>query len=76
MNELELIGYDGVIESLSAESIIHGWKEAGWVKISPNGLELRLTEAGIEQFAQWNEEDTLTDTKLPLPSLVSTEIVP
>jgi hypothetical protein len=57
--ELELIGYDGMVASLSAESIIHGWKEAGWIKISPNGRELRLTEAGIEQFAQWKEEDSL-----------------
>jgi len=57
--ELELIGYHGMIASLSAESIIHGWKEAGWIKISPNESELRLTEAGIEQFAQWKEEDSL-----------------
>jgi hypothetical protein len=48
-----------MVASLSAESIIHGWKEAGWSKISPNGSELRLTEAGIEQFAQWKEEDAL-----------------
>ena len=58
-SELELIGFHGMIASLSAESIIHGWKEAGWIKISPNGRELRLTEAGIEQFAQWKEEDSL-----------------
>ena len=57
--ELELIGYHGMIESLSSDSIIHGWKEAGWIKISPNGRELRLTEAGIEQFAQWKEADSL-----------------
>ena len=59
--ELELLGYNGMIESLSAESIIHGWTKAGWVKISPNGIELRLTEAGIEQIAQWEEEDAIWD---------------
>jgi hypothetical protein len=58
-NELELIGYNGMIACLSAESIIHGWKEAGWINISPDESELRLTEAGIEQFAQWKEEDAL-----------------
>jgi len=57
--ELGGYGYDGTVESLSAESIVHGWKEAGWIKISPNGSELRLTEAGIEQFNRWKEEDSL-----------------
>ena len=57
--ELEQIGYHGMIANLSAESIIHGWKDGGWIKISPNERELRLTEAGIEQFAQWKEEDSL-----------------
>jgi hypothetical protein len=42
---------------MAAESVVHGWTEAGWVRISPCGSELRLTEAGIEQFAQWEEED-------------------
>src|SRR6185295_2198170 len=60
-NELELIGFNGMVASLSAESIIHGWTEAGWIKISPNGVELRLTESGIEQWAQWQEEDALWD---------------
>jgi hypothetical protein len=57
--ELKLIGFIGMAASMSAESIIHAWTEAGWVKISPNGYELRLTETGIEQFAQWKEEDSL-----------------
>ena len=57
--ELELIGFNGMIASLSAESIIHGWTEADWIKISPSGSEFRLTENGIEQFAQWKEEDSL-----------------
>jgi hypothetical protein len=48
-----------MVASLSAESIIHGWTEASWIKISPNGSELRLTETGIEQFAKWKEEDAL-----------------
>jgi hypothetical protein len=55
LNPLRDIG----MESLSSEGIIHGWMEAGWVKISPNGNELRLTEAGNEQLAQWEEEDSL-----------------
>jgi hypothetical protein len=28
---------------LSADDIIHRWTEAGWVKTSPDGSELRLT---------------------------------
>jgi hypothetical protein len=57
--QLRDLGYDGLVAGLSAESIIRGWTENGWVKISPSGTELRLTEAGIEQFAQWEEEDAL-----------------
>lgn len=57
--KLELIGFSGMIASLSAESIIHGWTEAGWIIISPSGSEFRLTETGTEQFAQWKEEDSL-----------------
>lgn len=56
---LNLLGFNGMVASLSADDIIHGWTEAGWVKISPSGSELRLTEAGIEQFARWEEEDAL-----------------
>src|SRR5580658_9698916 len=58
-NKLELFGYHGMIQSLSAQSVIHGWSEAGWIIISPNGQQLRLTEAGIEQFHQWKEADEL-----------------
>lgn len=58
-SDLDLLGYRGMVGSLSPDDIIHGWAEAGWVRISPNGTELRLTEAGIEQFAQWEEEDAL-----------------
>jgi hypothetical protein len=57
--ELRNLGYDGMVAGLSAESIVQSWTEKGWVKISPNGGELRLTESGIEQFAQWEEEDAL-----------------
>lgn len=57
--QLNLLGYDGMVASLSAQDIVHGWREAGWVKISPNGSELRLTEAGVEQLAQWEQEDAL-----------------
>jgi len=54
-----ILGYDGLVAGLSAEDIVQGWTEKGWIKISPSGSELRLTEAGIEQFAQWEEEDAL-----------------
>jgi len=57
--ELRDLGYDGMVASLPAERIVQSWTEKGWVKISPSGSELRLTEAGIEQFAQWEEEDAL-----------------
>jgi hypothetical protein len=57
--ELRDLGYDGMIASLPAESIVQGWKDKGWIQISPSGFELRLTEAGIEQFAKWEEEDAL-----------------
>src|SRR5260370_36376013 len=57
--ELRDLGYDGMVASLPAESIVQGWTERAWVKISPSGSEPRLTEAGIEQFAQCEEADAL-----------------
>jgi hypothetical protein len=57
--ELRDLGYDGIVGSLSAQNIVQSLTEKGWVRISPSGSELRLTEAGIEQFAQWEEEDAL-----------------
>lgn len=48
-----------MVGSLSADNIVQSWTEKGWVKISPSGSELRLTEAGMEQFAKWEEEDAL-----------------
>jgi hypothetical protein len=57
--ELRNLGYDGLVAGLSAEDIVQGWTEKGWIKMSPSGSELRLTEAGIEQFARWEEEDAL-----------------
>jgi hypothetical protein len=57
--ELRDLGYDGLIGSLSADNIVRRWKQKGWIEISPNGSELRLTTAGIEQFAQWEDEDAL-----------------
>jgi hypothetical protein len=59
--ELRNLGYDGMVGSLSAESVVQSWTEKGWVKISPSGSELRLTDAGAEQLAQWEEEDALWD---------------
>ncbi len=57
--ELRDLGYDGMVGSLSAESVVQGWTERNWIKISPSGSELRLTETGAEQFAQWEQEDAL-----------------
>lgn len=57
--ELELLGYNGMVASLSAQDIIHGWRKAGWIEISPDGTELRVTEPGNEQLAKWEEEDAL-----------------
>jgi hypothetical protein len=54
---LRLRGYDGTVESLPAESILEGWTRAGWVEVSPDGFEIRLTRAGDEQMARWQEED-------------------
>src|SRR5262249_35835627 len=51
--------YDGLIDGMSAENIVRAWKENGWIKISPNGSQLRLSEAGLEQFAKWEQEDAL-----------------
>src|SRR5437016_12644686 len=50
---LRLLGYDGMVVGLSAEDIIDGWKKEGWIKFSPDGNELRLTQNGIEQLTQW-----------------------
>jgi hypothetical protein len=59
--ELRNLGYDGMVAGMDAEAIVQGWKEKSWIKISPSGFELRLTETGIEQFAKWDEEDALWD---------------
>lgn len=56
---LEECGFKGTVACISADAVIYGWTEAGWVKISPNRSELRLTETGIEQLAQWKDEDDL-----------------
>jgi hypothetical protein len=57
--ELRNLGYDGMVTGLSADDIIRQWKKNGWIEVSPNGSELRLSEAGIEQLAKWEEEDAL-----------------
>ena len=57
--ELRELGYDGIVVGLSAEEIVQLWKKKGWIEISPSGSELRLSTAGIEQFARWDEEDAL-----------------
>jgi hypothetical protein len=57
--QLRNLGYDGMIAGLSAEEIVQLWNKKGWIEISPCGSELRLTNAGVEQFARWDEEDAL-----------------
>src|SRR5882762_618254 len=57
--DLQHLGYDGMVASLSADDIINGWIKSGWVVRSPNGIELRVTRAGEDQLKQWNEQDKL-----------------
>jgi hypothetical protein len=56
---LRLRGFDGMVGSLSAAEVIDAWKKAGWVQLSPNRFEIRVTEPGKEQLEKWNEEDRL-----------------
>ena len=60
--DLQELGYTGSIESLSAEDVISGWKKAGWIVFSPDRTELRVTEAGKEQLAAWQDDDRLWRT--------------
>ncbi len=46
----------GSVESLSAEDIINGWIKAGWVVLSPNRVEIRVTQTGEEQLDKWKED--------------------
>ena len=61
-DQLRLFGFNGWVASLPADSIIEGWKEAGWIEVSPNRAEIRLTVDGEEQLARWQEEDRLWRT--------------
>ena len=56
------LGYDGCIGSIDAESIIHYWQQAGWIEFSPDGIQIRITAQGREQFETWKEEDRLWGT--------------
>ena len=58
-DRLQLLGYTGCVASLSADSILEGWKNAGWIEVSPNRTEIRLKADGEEQLARWQEEDRL-----------------
>jgi hypothetical protein len=60
--DLQEIGYDGCIGSLSAEDVINGWKEAGWIVFSPDRTELRVTDAGKAQLDAWQDADRLWQT--------------
>lgn len=57
--QLRRLGYDGCVDSLCADEILEGWKKAGWIEVSPNHAEIRLTADGEEQLARWQEEDRL-----------------
>lgn len=60
--ELQVLGCDGCVASLGAQDIILGWKEKGWIVYSPDRTELRVTDAGREQLATWEDEDRLWQT--------------
>jgi hypothetical protein len=47
------------VATLSADSIVEGWKKAGWIEVSPDRTEIRLKPDGEEQLARWLEEDRL-----------------
>ncbi len=55
-------GFDGCIGSIDAEPIIHYWQQAGWIEFSPDGMQIRITSQGREQFETWKEEDRLWGT--------------
>jgi hypothetical protein len=55
-------GYDGCMGSIDAESIIHYWQQAGWIEFAPDGIQIRITSQGREQFETWKEEDRLWGT--------------
>src|SRR6266516_1997375 len=50
-------GFDGCTGSIDAESIIHYWQQAGWIEFSLDGIQIRITSQGREQFEMWKEED-------------------
>ena len=60
--DLNNLGYDGGIGSIDAESIIACWQQAGWIELSPDGNQIRITSQGREQFETWKEEDRLWGT--------------
>src|SRR6185503_1593832 len=55
-------GFDGGIGSIDAGSIIHHWQQAGWIESSPDGMQIRITSQGREQFESWKEEERLWGT--------------
>jgi hypothetical protein len=60
--DLNHLGYDGSIGSIDAESIIRCWQQAGWIEFAPDGVQIRVTSQGREQFETWKEEDRLWGT--------------
>ncbi len=55
---LNLLGYNGCVESLHADSIIQHWKEAGWIEFSPDGIHIRTTSRGREEDRLWRAGTT------------------
>lgn len=43
--------------TLEPSELLDEWKKAGWIEYSPNGSEIRITPAGVEQLSRWEEED-------------------
>lgn len=44
---------------LDTQALLTCWIEEGWVTVSPDGTEMKITSDGEEQLAKWDEEARL-----------------
>jgi len=42
---------------LEPAELFDEWKKAGWIEYSPNGSEIQITSAGVEQLNRWEEDE-------------------
>jgi hypothetical protein len=49
--------------TLEPAELLDEWKKAAWIEYSPNGSEIRITPAGVEQLSKWEEEDRIFRTE-------------